>query len=130
MPLHHLHVHVGVLPVSTHDIDLMSWWTHGTLAWTSSTKLVSIGHTYTHVPISWTDLGQATWKSLGRLLPFSEEGNTNYTYTCLVRGAGNSRNLVHWVVKSVEISWNLRPEIRNLLGNQSRNQKSNPTHAP
>ena len=47
-----------------------------------------------------------------------------------VRGAGNSRNLVHWVVKSVEISWNLRPEIRNLLGNQSRNPKSNPTHAP
>ena len=41
------------------------------------------------------------------------------------RGAGNSRNLVHWVVKSVEISWNLHPEIRNLLGNQSRNQKSN-----
>ena len=46
------------------------------------------------------------------------------------QGAGNSRNLVHWVVKSVEISWNLHPDIRNLLGNQSRNQKSNPTHAP
>ena len=27
-------------------------------------------------------------------------------------GAGNSRYLVHWVVKSVEISWNLLPEIR------------------
>ena len=27
-------------------------------------KLVSIGHTYTHVPISWTDLGQTTWKPL------------------------------------------------------------------
>ena len=55
-----------------------------------------------------------------------------YKVFCLIscRGAGNSRNLVHWVVKSVEISWNLRPEIRNLLGNQSRNQKSNPTHAP
>ena len=49
---------------------------------------------------------------------------------CSHRGAGNSRNLVHWVVKSIEISWNLRPEIRNLLGNQSRNQKTNPTHAP
>ena len=45
-------------------------------------------------------------------------------------GAGNSKNLVHWVMKSVEISWNLCPEIRNLFGNQSRNQKSNPTHAP
>ena len=48
----------------------------------------------------------------------------------LTQGAGNNRNLVHWVVKSVEISWNVHPEIRNLLGNQSRNQKSNPTHAP
>ena len=30
------------------------------------------------------------------------------------RGAGNSRNLVHWVVKSVEISWNqLKSASRN-----------------
>jgi len=40
--LHHLHV--GFLPISTHYINLMMK-TQYTLAWTSSTKLVSVGHT-------------------------------------------------------------------------------------
>ena len=49
MYLHHLHV--GVLPVGTHDIDLMMNTQYSGLDFKYK-KLVSIGHTYTHAPIS------------------------------------------------------------------------------
>lgn len=54
----HVHLrHLCIHPVSMNTIDLMN-----TVFCNSdlNTKLVSIGHAYTHAPIEWIDLDQAT----------------------------------------------------------------------